>query len=83
MDEPTAGLSPKIAGEILELIVRIAKNDVSIILVEQNVRAAMNISDRTYVLAEGQNQVDGNSRELMKGKLIADIYLGGRRFKTS
>ena len=83
MDEPTAGLSPKIAKEILTLIQQIAANDVSIILVEQNVKAAMQISDRTYILAEGQNQVDGKSRELMKGKLIADIYLGGRRFKTS
>jgi len=79
MDEPTAGLAPKIAREILELIQQIAADDVSIVLVEQNVKAAMNISDRTYILAEGQNQVDGISRELIKGRLIADIYLGGRR----
>ncbi len=83
MDEPTAGLSPKIAGEILKLIQQIVASDVSIILVEQNVKAAMQISDRTYILAEGQNQVDGISRELLKGKLIADIYLGSRRFETS
>ncbi len=83
MDEPTAGLSPKIADEILVLIQHIVSKGVSIILVEQNVRAAMRISDRTYILAEGQNQIDGISSELMKSEVVADIYLGGRRFKQS
>jgi len=83
MDEPTAGLSPKIAEEILLLIKHIVSKGVSVVLVEQNVRAAMNISDRTYILAEGQNQIDGISGELMKSEVVADIYLGGRRFKTS
>lgn len=83
MDEPTAGLSPKIAEEILVLIKHIVDKGVSIILVEQNVRAAMRMSDRTYILAEGQNQIDGISSELMKSDVVADIYLGGRRFKAS
>lgn len=81
-DEPTAGLAPMVAVEILSLIKEIAAKGVSIILVEQNVKAAMGISNRTYILAEGRNQIDDFSQELMKGKLVADIYLGGRRLKS-
>lgn len=82
MDEPTAGLSPKIAEKILVLIQDIAAKGVSIILVEQNVKAALRISDRTYLLAEGQNQIDGPAQELMEGGLVAEIYFGKRRLKT-
>ncbi len=80
MDEPTAGLSPKIAGEILVLAQDIAREGVSVLLVEQNVKAALRISDRTYILAEGQNQLDGPSQELVENQVVAEIYLGKKRF---
>ena len=64
------------------LIQDIAGKGVSIILVEQNVKAALRISDRAYILAEGQNQIDGSAQELMEGGLVAEIYFGNRRFKT-
>ena len=83
MDEPTAGLAPKVAEEILALVQDIAEKGVSIIFVEQNVKAALRISNRTYILAEGRNQIDGSTQELMEGQVIKEIYLGGRRLETS
>ena len=83
MDEPTAGLAPKVAEEILSLVQDIAEKGVSVIFVEQNVKAALSISNRTYVLAEGRNQIDGSTQELMEGQLIKEIYLGDRRIETS
>lgn len=83
MDEPTAGLAPKVAEEILALVQDIAEKGVSIIFVEQNVKAALRISNRTYILAEGRNQIDGPTQELMEGQVIKEIYLGGRRLETS
>ena len=83
MDEPTAGLAPKVAEEILSLVQDIAEKGVSVIFVEQNVKAALSISNRTYVLAEGRNQIDGSTQELMEGQVIKEIYLGGRSLETS
>ena len=82
MDEPTAGLAPKVAEEILALVQDIAEKGVSVIFVEQNVKAALSISNRTYVLAEGRNQIDGSTQELMEGQVIKEIYLGDRRIET-
>lgn len=82
MDEPTAGLAPKVAEEILSLVQDIAEKGVSIIFVEQNVKAALRISNRTYILAEGRNQIDGSTQELMEGQVIKEIYLGDRRIET-
>ena len=82
MDEPTAGLAPMVAEEILSLVQDIAEKGVSVIFVEQNVKAALSISNRTYVLAEGRNQIDGSTQELMEGQVIKEIYLGDRRIET-
>lgn len=79
MDEPTAGLSPKIAQEVLKLIRTIAARGVSILLVEQNAKAALRISDRAYVLAEGRKQHDGVAADLLNDPLVGEIYLGMRR----
>ena len=83
MDEPTAGLAPMVAEEILALVQDIAEKGVSVMLIEQNVKAALRISDRAYILAEGRNQIDGSPQELMDGQVVAEINLGGRRLKTS
>ncbi len=82
MDEPTAGLAPKVAEDLLSLVQDIAEKGVSVIFVEQNVKAALSISNRTYVLAEGRNQIDGSTQELMEGQVIKEIYLGDRRIET-
>ncbi len=83
MDEPTAGLSPKVAQEVLALIRSIAAGGVSVLLVEQNAKAALRISDRAYVLAEGRKQHEGAAADLLDDPLVGEIYLGMRRTVTS
>lgn len=79
MDEPTAGLAPKAAGEVLDLVRKIAADGVSILLVEQNAKAALAISDRGIVLAEGRVQHEGAGRDLLNDPVVGEIYLGARR----
>lgn len=79
MDEPTAGLSPKASQEVLALITRIAAEGVAVLLVEQNARMALGISDRAYVMADGRNQLDGPADRILQDPAVAEIYLGGRR----
>ena len=79
MDEPSAGLSPKAANEVLAFARGLTEQDVSILLVEQNVKAALRIADHCYILAEGRNQVDGPAAQLMSDPVVGEIYLGGKR----
>lgn len=79
MDEPTAGLSPKASQEILQLILTIAKQGVSVLLVEQNAKAALRVSDRAYILAEGVNQHEGVAHDLLDDPVVGEIYLGAKR----
>lgn len=79
MDEPTAGLSPKIAGEVFADIRTLADSGVTVLLVEQNAKAALAISDRAYVFAEGENRVDGRAADLLTDPVVGEIYLGVRR----
>ena len=83
MDEPTAGLAPKVAQEVLQLIRDIAADDVSVLLVEQNAKAALRISDRAYVLAEGRNQYEGTGADLLDDPVIGKIYLGAWRRESA
>ncbi len=53
LDEPSAGLSPKVAADVFETLVQVRESGVAILLVEQSVRAALALADRAYVLAEG------------------------------
>lgn len=79
MDEPSAGLSPKAAQEVLEHTRALTEQGVSILLVEQNVNQALRLADRCFILAEGRNQIDGPAEELRNNKVVGEIYLGGRR----
>ena len=83
MDEPSAGLSPKAAQEVLEHARALTERGVSILLVEQNVKQAMRLADHCYILAEGRNQVDGAAEDLLNDKVVGEIYLGGRRVAAS
>lgn len=76
LDEPSAGLAPKVMAEVFATLAALRGSGVSILLVEQNVRAALAVSDRTYVLAEGRNRIDGPSRALAEDPRMAAIYLG-------
>jgi ABC-type branched-subunit amino acid transport system ATPase component len=79
LDEPSAGLSPKASQQVLGMLRGIARTRVAILMVEQNVKAALTVSDRAYVLAEGRNQYEGDATALLDDPVLAEIYLGGRR----
>jgi branched-chain amino acid transport system ATP-binding protein len=79
LDEPSAGLAPKVVDEVFGHIRALVDNGVSVLLVEQNARAALALSDRGYVLAEGRNQLDGPAQDLLNDPMVAEIYLGTRR----
>lgn len=79
MDEPSAGLSPKIAAEVLDLARGLTAQGVTILLVEQNVKQALRVADHCYILAEGQNRIDGSAADILNDPAVADIYLGRHR----
>jgi len=79
LDEPSAGLSPKVVAELFAKLLEIRATGVCIVLVEQNVRAALTIADRLYVLVEGRNRLEGPSHDLLADPEIAALYLGGVR----
>ena len=79
MDEPSAGLSPKAAQEVLQLARDLTGEGVTILLIEQNVNQAMHLSDHCYILAEGRNQHDADAAVLLNDPIVGEIYLGGKR----
>ena len=82
LDEPSAGLSPKAAQEVLGLVRNLTDTGVTVLMVEQNVNQALNMADHCYILAEGRNQIDGTAAELRNNSVVADIYLGGKRLRA-
>lgn len=76
LDEPSAGLSPRIVGEVFANLSRINRAGVTIILVEQNVKAALAIAHRGVVLVEGQFRHEGPAATLAQDPIIAELYLG-------
>ena len=83
MDEPSAGLAPKAAQEVLARARQLTREGVSILLVEQNVKLALSISDYCYILAEGKNQLDGPAAQILNDPMVGEIYLGGKRVETT
>ncbi len=76
MDEPSLGLAPLIIKEIFEIIKRINKDGISVLLVEQNSKAALQIAHRGYVLETGTIVTSGSAKELMNDETIQASYLG-------
>jgi branched-chain amino acid transport system ATP-binding protein len=77
LDEPSLGLAPKIVAQIFDLIGRIRAEGVSILLVEQNARAALRIADHAAVLEDGRIVLAGPAAQLRDDPRIAEAYLGG------
>ncbi|HYF85037.1 ABC transporter ATP-binding protein [Azospirillum sp.] len=77
LDEPSLGLAPKIVAQIFDLIGRIRAEGVSILLVEQNARAALRIADHAAVLEDGRIVLAGPADQLRDDPRIAEAYLGG------
>jgi len=79
LDEPTAGLAPRVVEEVFGRLRGLAGAGIAVLMVEQNARAALRVSDRGYVLAEGRNRFAGPSRALLDDPAVAEAFLGGRR----
>lgn len=81
LDEPSAGLSPAIQDEVFDRITRVSDAGVSVLMVEQNARRCLELSDRAYVLDQGVNAHQGGGRTLLEDPKVVDLYLGslGRR----
>ena len=77
LDEPTAGVSPVIMDEIFQHILNIKKQNIAILMVEQNARQALEISDRGYILVTGKNAYEGKGDYLLNDKEIRKAFLGG------
>tara|TARA_Y100000996_G_scaffold411630_1_gene396179 strand:+ start:165 stop:866 length:702 start_codon:yes stop_codon:yes gene_type:complete len=77
LDEPTAGVSPVIMDEIFQHILNIKKQKIAILMVEQNARQALEISDRGYILVTGKNAYEGEGNYLLNDKEIRKAFLGG------
>ncbi len=79
LDEPSAGLSPKIVTEVFARLKAINAGGVTILLVEQNVKAALAVASRAIILVEGEARHEGPAASLAGDPIIAELYLGARR----
>ncbi len=77
LDEPSAALAPKLAEMIFEKIKEINSAGVSLLIVEQNAKESLKLADRGYVLADGQNKLEGPGEALLTDPEVGRLYLGG------
>ena len=77
LDEPTAGVSPIVMDELFDHIIKVKKTNVAILMVEQNAKQALSISDRGYVLVTGENRYSGTGKELLSDSRVRSSFLGG------
>ena len=77
LDEPTAGVSPIVMDELFDHIKKVKQTNVAIIMVEQNAKQALSISDRGYVLVTGENRYSGTGKELLNDPRVRSSFLGG------
>lgn len=83
LDEPSLGLAPLVVREIFQIIRRLRETGVTILLVEQNARAALEVADYGYVLETGALALDGPAAELARDARVIDTYLGSDRRETA
>ena len=77
LDEPTAGVSPIVVKELFEKIINIAKAGIAILMVEQNAKQALEISDNGFVLVQGENKFTDNGSTLLANEEVRKAFLGG------
>jgi branched-chain amino acid transport system ATP-binding protein len=77
LDEPTAGVSPIVMDELFDRIIEVARTGISILMVEQNARQALEIADKGYVLVQGANRYTGTGAALMADPEVRRTFLGG------
>ena len=76
LDEPSQGLAPMIVEDVKEMLIKLKKERMSIILVEQNLQTALDVADRVYILDQGEIVFEGKSEELSKNKKLTLKFLG-------
>ena len=77
LDEPSLGLAPKLVGEVMAALAQLHRDGLTLLLVEQNAQAALEIADRGYVLEAGQLTLQGPAQELLANPSLRAAYLGG------
>ncbi len=77
LDEPTAGVSPIVMDELFDRIIEVARTGITILMVEQNARQALEIADKGYVLVQGRNAYTGTGSELLANPEVRRTFLGG------
>lgn len=77
LDEPTAGVSPIVMDELFDRIIEVARTGISILMVEQNARQALNIADKGYVLVQGRNRFTDTGAALLANPEVRQSFLGG------
>ncbi len=77
LDEPTAGVSPIVMDELFDRIIEVARTGISILMVEQNARQALEIADKGYVLVQGANAHTGTGKDLLADPQVRRSFLGG------
>lgn len=77
IDEPSAGLAPHLVDEVFEKVEAIKESGTSVLMVEQNAKRALRISDRGYVLDAGENRFEGPGESLLEDEEVRELYLGG------
>jgi len=76
LDEPSMGLAPLMVQKVFETVIEIAKEGVTILLIEQNAKLALEVSDRGYVMESGEITLSGNAKELLSDPKVRAAYLG-------
>jgi branched-chain amino acid transport system ATP-binding protein len=76
LDEPSLGLAPKVIVQIFEIVLNLALAGMSILLVEQNVRLALEVGDRAYVLESGRVRLSGSTEDVAANPVLSGLYLG-------
>ena len=77
LDEPTAGVSPIVMDELFDRIIEVARTGISILMVEQNARQALEIADRGFVLVQGRNAFTDTGKALVANEEVRKSFLGG------
>ncbi len=76
LDEPSLGLSPKMQNEIFSIIKKMKNEGISVLIVEQNAKKAIETADRTYLLEDGIVALEGSGKKILRDKKIREVYLG-------
>lgn len=79
LDEPSMGLAPLVVAEVFHVIKKVHDMGITVLLVEQNAKMALKISDRAYLMNTGKIVVHGTGSEFLQGDVLTNVYLGGQR----